>query len=75
MPLITNLTQSLLPALSIHILTSFHLLLLPSLSHYTLIVIIIIYTNLCSVIMIDEAHERNVNTDVLIGKRCLSLSL
>ena len=28
---------SLLPALSIHILLTFHLVLLPSLSHYTLI--------------------------------------
>ena len=33
----TNLS-SLLPALSIHILLTFHLLLLPSLSHYTLII-------------------------------------
>jgi hypothetical protein len=41
MTMMSILTQPPLPSLSIHIFITFHLLLLPSLSHYTLIILIL----------------------------------
>ena len=62
------LTHSLLPALSIHIFFTFHLLLLPVLSHYTLIVIINAYRKAWSDIIIKRISENEGDNSEEIKK-------